>query len=412
MSQSNPPRYPGVYIETPRFESRSVMGVPVGIAGFIGYAAPRSGEAQWPVVVGSFQEFEELLEVPRWGYLSTSVRGFFENGGSHCYIAGVEEGLPISPDVLLGDSKPGARTGLWSFDEAGDVELLSVPDLMATPPGTPLDHELVVATQQQLLTFCAGGESMSRGGYFAVLDVPPGLRGDDVAKHRERVAPDDFEVASWGAFYHPWVLADDGRGTRRVPPSGHIAGGFSRTSDPGPTQAMGTVTIAAGPHQGPANQPVSGVEATDQPMGRLEAGRLLHQGINCLIPWPARGIVVWGARTAALKQPNDQISVRRVLSYIERSAIKGTQWAMFEPNEPKLWKLLRSSVNIFLEDLWKKGLLVGGSQGEAFVVQCDEGTNPPEMRDEGQVNIDIWVRPVRPIEMIVLRIVHRMSEEG
>lgn len=388
-----------------------MLGVAVGVAGFVGFARQRSGEEKWPVALGSFQEFEDRFEVPRWGYLRDAVRGFFENGGIQCYVAGSDENQPLTPEVLMGNDRPGERTGLWSLEEAGDVELVAAPDLMAAPPGTPLNMDMVVSAQQQMLSFCSGSESMSQGGYFAVLDVPPGLRGDAVGEYREKVSPKGQEQGSWGAFYYPWVAADSDSGVRLIPPSGHIAGGFSRTSSPGATHAPGTITIATGPHHGPANQSVSGVRSTEISMGRIEAGRMLHKGVNSLIPWPARGTVVWGARTTVLDPPNDQISVRRVLSYIERSVKKGTQWALFEPNDPKLWKLLRSNVNAFLEDLWKKGLLVGESAGDAFIVKCDEETNPPKSRDEGQVTVDIWVRPVRPIEMIVLRIVHKTAEE-
>ena len=418
MSPPASDRQPGVYIETPRLveSTTTVSSMPIGYAGFVGYARPRAGAISWPLLVGSLQEFDDQLETPSWGFLRTAVRGFFENGGQRVYISGVREGEPLSPDVVLGNNIPGKRSGLWAFDEAGDVELIAVPDLVAAPPGVPVDQAMVVSSQQQILSFCAGGGPSggvwSQGGYFAVLDLPQGMDMEEAGEHRAAVAPEPALDGAFGAFFHPWVAIETLAGDARlVPPSGHVAGGFSRNATPGPSYPPGTITIDAGPHHTPANQPVAGVLAPQEPLGRMEAGRWLGVGVNCLIPWPARGTVIWGARTACLDKPNDQISVRRVLSYLERSMVRGTQWAMFENNEPKLWKQIRGNLEIFLEELWKKGMLVGGSPAEAFIVKCDGEINPPDSRDEGILNVDVWVRPVRPIEMIVLRIVHRTAED-
>lgn len=418
MRSTSNDRQPGVYIETPRLveATTTVSSVPIGVAGFVGFARQRSGSDQWPVALGSLQEFDDVFQVPKWGYLRNSVRGFFENGGQVCYISGVDEDEVLSSDTVLGNNIPGQRSGLWAFDQQGEIDVVAVPDLVASAPGEPVDYGRVIAAQQSILSFCEGGGPQgglwSQGGYFAILDFPQGLTPEEAAEHRNRVAPDEGENAAWGAFYYPWISVETEDGAARlVPPSGHLVGGFSRVSSPGPSYPPGTIAIDAGPHHTPANLPVMGVLDTEMNYGRIKAGKILQTGINCLIPWPARGIVPWGARTGCLSKPNDQISVRRVLGYIERSLVKGTQWAMFEPNEPKLWKQIKANVEIFLEDLWKKGVLVGGSPTEAFIVKCDAETNPPEVQNEGVLNVDVWVRPVRPIEMIVLRIVHRTVEE-
>lgn len=415
MSNLSGPLYPGVYIETPRFESRNVNGVPVGIAGFIGIATRLDGEKGGAVPLGSYQELYDRFKVPKWGYLANAVRGFFENGGEQCFVACIEEEAPLEPSQVLGRNQPGQRSGLWALEEVEVVELLSAPDVVAAPPGVTVNGDRVAACQQTMVSFATGAgadsASVSQGGYFCVLDTPPGLNAEEAIEHKIKVGPKGSEEASWGAMFYPWLVVEDDKGSRTVPPSGHIAGGFARTSHPGPAYPPGEVAINAGPHHSPANTPLGGVISTANPLGRLGAGRLIHQGLNCLIPWPARGTVVWGARTMSVEKPNDQISVRRVLSYIERSVKRGTQWALFEPNDDKLWKLLQSNVKNFLDGLYKRGLLVGNSPEEAYICRCDASTNTADDRSEGRLIVDVWVRPVRPIEMIVLRIVHSVADE-
>ncbi len=47
---------------------------------------------------------------------------------------------------------------------------------------------------------------------------------------------------------------------------------------------------------------------------------------------------------------------------------------------------------------------MGKTPEEAFFVQCDEETNPPETVDLGMVVIRIGMAPVKPAEFVVFRI--------
>jgi phage tail sheath protein FI len=47
---------------------------------------------------------------------------------------------------------------------------------------------------------------------------------------------------------------------------------------------------------------------------------------------------------------------------------------------------------------------MGTTPEEAFFVQCDSETNPPEVIDAGEVHTVIGVAPVKPAEFIVFRI--------
>jgi uncharacterized protein len=54
--------------------------------------------------------------------------------------------------------------------------------------------------------------------------------------------------------------------------------------------------------------------------------------------------------------------------------------------------------------VWRSGALFGNTPEQAFFVKCDEETNPPELRDLGQVVTIIGVAVVKPAEFVIFRI--------
>ena len=77
---------------------------------------------------------------------------------------------------------------------------------------------------------------------------------------------------------------------------------------------------------------------------------------------------------------------------------------VFEPNAPELWSKVRRNVTAFLTTVWASGALLGATPEQAFYVRCDETTNPPAVRDLGQLVTEIGVALVRPAEFVVFRI--------
>ncbi len=89
---------------------------------------------------------------------------------------------------------------------------------------------------------------------------------------------------------------------------------------------------------------------------------------------------------------------------IKESVADGTRWIVFEPNDHTLWASIRRDVNAFLTNVWRDGALLGRTPQEAFFVKCDEETNPPEVRDAGQVVTIIGIAPVKPAEFVVFKL--------
>jgi len=77
---------------------------------------------------------------------------------------------------------------------------------------------------------------------------------------------------------------------------------------------------------------------------------------------------------------------------------------VFEPNTPALWQKIVRNITAFLTEVWRSGALFGTTPQEAFFVKCDAETNPPELRELGQVVTEIGVAIVRPAEFVIFKV--------
>jgi hypothetical protein len=92
------------------------------------------------------------------------------------------------------------------------------------------------------------------------------------------------------------------------------------------------------------------------------------------------------------------------MSMIEKSLETSLQWAVFEPNDWRTRAKLALVAGSFLEELWRRGALVGDTAAAAYFVRCDDGNNPPDARARGELLLEIGVAPSVPMEFVVLRI--------
>ena len=195
-------------------------------------------------------------------------------------------------------------------------------------------------------------------------------------------------------------MVNEGKATRLVSPSGHVAGVFARCDN------------AMGPYRAPANEVIRGIFDMGRDLRDEDIGQLNKEGINCLKSLPQRGIRIWGARTASSDTAWRYVPVRRTVNAVISSVERGLQWAVFENNDRFLWKQLVHQVTSFLLELWQAGFFKGATPEDAFYVKCDEETNPPEVRDAGQVVVECGVAPVRPAEFVVFKVDSEIEERG
>jgi hypothetical protein len=157
-------------------------------------------------------------------------------------------------------------------------------------------------------------------------------------------------------------------------------------------------------HKAPANELMRGTLGLEVQVTKGEHDLLNPAGVNVIRSFPGRGIRIWGARTLSSDPSWRYINVRRLFNMIEASIERGTQWVVFEPNDQFLWSRVTRDVRAFLKVVWRTGALFGQSPDQAFYVKCDSETNPPELRDLGQLVCEIGISPVKPAEFVIFRI--------
>ena len=111
--------------------------------------------------------------------------------------------------------------------------------------------------------------------------------------------------------------------------------------------------VTRGVWKAPANDTLRGVLDVERAITQTEQGFLNPIGINAIRPFGTRGIRVWGARTLASDTDWQYVNVRRLFNMIESTILEGTQWAVFEPNDVKLWEGVNRTLSGYLHGLWK-----------------------------------------------------------
>jgi uncharacterized protein len=328
--------------------------------------------AQAPAA-GSPEANAGLSPAPGQNQLAHGVFGFFNNGGTRCYVMRFSD-LPDLRDPLK----------LAPLEAIDEISLVAAPGITDTE------------VQNNIITHCT-----NMSDRFAILDGPvfdpknpPDLNEANIMRGTPRT--------DYGALYFPWInvfdsatqyLHPDDDGEVLVGPSGHMAGIYSR------------VDHERGVHKAPANEVVRGALDVEFQISRNLQDGLNPHGINC-IRYINDNITVWGARTIGgdLNADTKYINVRRTLIFLRKSIDEGTQWVVFEPNDRSLWAKIVRNVTAFLTMVWRDGALFGSTPQEAFYVRCDDETNPPAARDLGRVTTEIGVAIVRPAEFVIFRI--------
>jgi phage tail sheath protein FI len=284
----------------------------------------------------------------------------------------------LNSGQLEGDTT--ARTGLAGLETVDEITMVCIPDAMSPMTDEGAHRDL----QNKVIAGCE-----NQGDRMAILDPESATTSwEDMRAWRSQ-----FD-SKFATMYYPWIEVMDPLTDRplKVPPCGHVAGLWAR------------VDSTRGVHKAPANEVVLGANGLAFQVTAAEQGFMNKEGINCIRSFPGRGIRVWGARTISSDPEWRYINVRRLFNYISESIMEGTQWAVFEPNDSKLWTQLKISATNFLTRVWRDGALFGTTPDQAFYVKCDEETNPPDLVEAGQVTVEIGIAPVKPAEFVVFRI--------
>lgn len=486
---------PGVYIKEENAFPGSAVAVATAVPVFIGYTekAVRFGKSllRKPTKITSFAEYVEMfgaefkakftiadadpaskqdtfilngkpsvLKVKPNNslYFYNSIRLFYANGGSECYILSVgtygdkPEGLEVKLDDFIGSKEvPNVFTEILEKEQ--EPTLVVIPDIVAL-------GEAAYELYKQVLMHC--NKVQSRFGIFDIAYQPADKTMDDTIKgFRDNIGN---AFLNYGAVYYPWLktsviqpseldftnfdesvdlskilpesqaldvvkkftelkpeeqdevakknyhqslkassityvhLLDEIRSQlNELPPSGAMAGIYT------------LVDSSRGVWKAPANVSVSMVNApavnvSSQQQQSLNIDVMAGLSVNVIRPFPGVGTLVWGARTLdGNSQDWRYINVRRTLIMIEQSLKLATRAYVFEPNTSATWITISSMFNNFLYNLWTQGALVGASPEQAYSVMIGLGaTMTPNDILDGIMRVTVKLAISRPAEFIVL----------
>ena len=308
-------------------------------------------------------------------------------GGVQADGAGAD-GAAIDDAAITGDADD--RTGLHALDTTDLFNLLCIPPLSPTA-------DVANDTWAQAAVYCQTRR--------AVLIVDPAASWGSISEAETGVNDVRTAIGTAAAInaaaYFPRLRMADPLSENRLAdfaPCGAVAGIIARTD------------ASRGVWKAPAGMEASfsGVQEFTYKMTDDQNGVLNPLGLNCLRSFPVTGNVVWGARSLAgadrLASEWKYLPVRRIALYIEESLYRGTQWAVFEPNDEPLWAQLRLNIGAFMQNLFRQGAFQGKTPREAYFVKCDSETTTQNDINHGIVNIVVGFAPLKPAEFVIIKI--------
>ncbi|MBN8676631.1 MAG: phage tail sheath family protein [Chitinophagales bacterium] len=451
---------PGVYIAEQNAFPNSVVPVTTAVPAFIGYTEKAARNQQSltnvPTRISSLGEYQSLFGAgPDTRYelsasgdeakpfaLSTqtasrfllyySMKLFFANGGSDCYIVSIGDyhQMPGLTDFDGAYEENGKRhvKGIAALETEPEPSLLVIPDAVLLGP------EDCAAVQRLMLAHCA-----KMGSRFAILDVYMDENDQNqpdtvqiVQDFRNRIGTDHL---AWGAAYYPWLHTsvtvgedvlfrhvEQGQTLLAVNPlyQAIMTAIREKLSFLPPSAAMAGVYCMVdnqmGVNKAPANISINlatrpAVNLTNEAQEDLNVP-LDGKAVNAIRTFPGKGVLVWGARTLDGNSPDWRyVSVRRTLIYIEQSVKYALEAYVFEPNDSNTWTTVQAMISNFLTNFWMQGGLVGAKPNDAFNVAIGLGTTMTlnDIQD-GIMRVQVMVAVIRPAEFILFTLEQKMQQ--
>ncbi len=365
--------------------------------------------------------------------LVRSVSKAFPPNETETVYRGTAAGMLVGTKPAVYGVSVGTETAFYRVraETATRVGGWADPLAQAIPTGeTVPTAEDPVATQIAAVQVCA-----ARGDVLAVL-VPPeswptGARSwvADLANDSRWNAEDKRALQTHAAFWGPWVLARDGERAGAEPDAypadGAVCGLLARRAlERGAWASILNLPVAGALGLGPAPYgpgalvPLFAAEAPDAKRAASDSRAAVAgqqaQGINVLARTP-RGFVPVGERTPPPDPnrdtafPSDVVPVRRFMALLRRELARVGVGLAFAPNGPALERRAVRAVESVLENLLRRGALVGPDARSSFQVTARAGE--PAAGADNRLEVEIRVRPALPLRLLTLRLV-RTGEDA
>ena len=339
------------------------------------------------------------LEVERWNEVSTDV-------ANSRYLKTVVN--TYSKYITIDVDPVTSPTNLWAF-AGGEFDFSSAVD---GAPVSNADYNAAIATRldtvEGVLVMNAVGQSSAtvvnsliqkaeeRGNSFVVID--PSTDTDVPTIGPGTVS--SYLPSSYAAVYYPRLKMSDPTKTgpaaiRDTYPGGAVVGAYVRSE-------VGR-TVAKAP-AGYSSDVRNAIGLTN--MFTTAETSLMYEtyGINLFKSIPGAGVIINGTRTLDKSTPGKYIPIRRSLNFLKQSLQESTQFAIFEPNDERLWARISMVASSILGDFWRAGGLKGERSDRAFYIICDETNNTENSITNGEVNLEVGVALQYPAEFVVINI--------
>lgn len=292
---------------------------------------------------------------------------------------------------------PGDYTGVYTaFEKIRGISMVALPGLGWDNNGKAIIQAAI-------------GHAEKMKNRMILVDPPAGLELND----EQDVTGMNLPTSTYTALYYPWVRvtnpyynAEKNPGvpvTVLAPPSGFAAGMWSRIDG-----RRGVWKAPAG-----VETALLGVAGMEYQVEDGEQEQLNPLGVNCFRTLPGFGPVIWGTRTLSTNADPEwrYVPVRRTAIFIEQSVYNGIQWAVFEPNDHRLWSSLRVNIDSFLNGLFRSGAFQGQKASDAYFVRCGLGDTMTQGDiDRGQVIVIVGFAPLKPAEFVIVRIQQKVGQ--
>ena len=237
----------------------------------------------------------------------------------------------------------------------------------------------------------------ARKDCFAILDVPYAQTSSAQSVVEWRREVQNFN-SSYVGLYSPWVgVYDPFNGVVvKVPPSGHVGAQFAYND-----YIAEPWYAPAGFSRGQLN--VLGIT----PVYTQGERDLLHSNqINPLQTFKGEGNVIFGQVTEQAKaSATSGINVRRLLIVIEKSMAVALRQYLFEQNNEITRFRVTAMLESYLDDIAARGAFQTELGDRGYKVVCDETNNTPQVIDNNELRVDVFVKPIRSIYYIRLNTV-------
>jgi len=134
--------------------------------------------------------------------------------------------------------------------------------------------------------------------------------------------------------------------------------------------------------------------------GQTERDVLYTSGVNPVVSFPGEGTILYGDKTLQTKPSAfDRINVRRLFIILEKAIARAAKYSLFEFNDEFTRAQFVSMVDPFLRDIQgRRGIF-------DYRVVCDTTNNTGEVIDSNRFIGDIYIKPARSINFILLNFV-------